>query len=549
MSRNDQLFRGYLDEMHALNEFVLNYHTDHKFSGLRSEMSSEDPDVNRLLESIGFFSARIHDSVIRNVQSYRYRLYQQLFPYLLTPTPSSGILSGSVSGLLTDPVTIDKGTDFIMRTPEGKEFFWQTRHSLTLYPITLRSIKVLPGNIIGSTLLLHFVCKHPLHNRPDPLSLLIDYIGDVRSSFGLLTYIKEYLTSVRVHFGPATSAHDYDRSDWQEMDLPIYGSAGMKEGIDQNEPLHPIEIERLFFKDPRQELFIHLAPPKVDEPIFSFSLEFNFSEPWPKRIIANKDIFKLNCVPIINLRQMPARPTWVDGTITQHTIMSGQEDAGFELCKHLGVYQLDKDGMTPLFPGVIARLSPCYEIESRVIEQRGRFFSNLITHYPGAFEEPVQIVVEAVWHQPNFEEYRDSEAEFRPYAFNILGVSWEWAFLPMSRVSQPDLSQTSEALLDILQISHKRFFSTEDIKSIMQLMGTITDGPYRSVYAAFKSARYEFRTLDSTGITPGFIIYFLTFEREEIESNDQMFRLFIQHLEIVLNHWSDEKEIRVSLEN
>lgn len=548
MSRNDQLYRAYLDEMQALNEFVMNYHTEHKFSGLKSELSSEDPDVNRLLESIAFFSARIHDSVVKNLQSYRYRLFQQLFPFLLTPIPSSGIISAVTSGLLTDPVTIDRGTDFILQTREGKEFFWQSLRDSTIYPFYIKSVDNIPAERVGTSLYVTFACRHTIHGSPNPLSLLIDYISDIKSSFRLLTFFKDNLTSARVYIGSNANLDDRHELDWIDLDLPLYGTQGLGLTIDQNDFLHPIETERLFFQDPRIELFIHLSFPKIEAPIPGFTIEFNFCDSWPKGLAANKDILVPNSIPIINYRQIAATPVLVDGTITSFPILSGHEDSGFELCKTLGVYQLRKDGMTPLIPGVVSRSSPCYEIESRTIERRGRFFSNLIIHYPQSFIEPVQVFVDAIWHQPSFKDHRENPAEIRTYSYNISGVRWEWSYLPSEKQPLPDAARNSDMLLEILHISHKQYYGTEDIRSIMLLLGTIADGPYRSVFAAFSSSRYELRTIDNASLTPGHIIYFLTFDWEYVDRNDQFFKLFMRHFETVLNLWSDGREVKLSLD-
>lgn len=547
--RNDQIYRAYLDEMQALREFVINYHSEHKFSGLHSEMSSEDPDVNRLLESLAFFSARIHESVTRNLESYRYRLYQQLFPYLLTPIPASGILRGTTSGLLTEPVRIERGTDFVMQTREGKEFFWQTRFDTTLYPLYVHSIETQPAERIGTNLYLHIAARHSLHQNPSPLQILINYISDARTSFRLLTYLRESMQRMRVHFGSVKQMQAREDWTWVDVDLPLYGSEGFDLGPDEDDYLHPIEHERLFFKDPRFELFMHVHLPKQEEPIDLITLEFYLSEPWPKGIVPNRDIFQLNCFPIMNLRQLPSRPILIDGSLTQHTILSGFEDEhGFELCKPMGVFQLDSDGLTPMIPGVIARVSPCYEIESRIIEQRGRHFSNLLIHYPEAYEESKQIFVDCLWHQPSIDNYRDSPSEFRPYSFNVLGVQWEWAFMPDKHTAQPDLTLKSDGLLDILQTSHKKYYSFDDLRAIMMQLGSVTEGPYRQIFSAFKAVRWELRTIEDGRMTPGYVIYFFDFDWDLIEPDNQLFKLFIEHFERVLNLSSDGMEVRISLE-
>ena len=523
----------------------MRYHAEHKFSGLRTELSSEDPDVNRLLESLAFFSARIHNSVLRNLEYYRYRLHQQLFPYLLTPIPATGVLLGNVSGLVTEPVSIERGTDFVMRTDNEKDFYFQTGCPVKLLPIYLSAVRLAPSEGVGSCLTIDINARHPLHEAPGLLSLLLNYIGDTQASFRLLGFFKRHLTGLRIKYGLSRNTGDQE-DEWSPLDLPVYGPQPI--GMEEDNYFHPIEIERLFFIDPRTELFMHIACKKTENPFSSFTLEFNFNESWPKGLVVNKDIFLINCLPIVNVRRLPSKPILLDGTLTNQPILSGHEDAGFELCKPLGVFKLEKEGMSPLMSGVVAHDSPCYEIESRVIEQKGRYFSNLIINYPETFEESAWVFVDALWHQPSFAEYRERECQFFPYALNLPGVQWEWCFLPAQQSAQLGMSDSTDILLDILHITHKHYYNTEDLRTIMQILGSIVDGPYRPVYSAFKSARHEIRSVENERQTAGYVIYFLDFDWASIDQDDELFHLFLTHLEKVLNEWSNEKEIRISIE-
>lgn len=547
MDRNEHLYRCYRDEMQSLNEFVMRYHAEHKFSGLRTDLSSEDPDVNRLLESLAFFSARIHDSVIRNLEYYRYRLHQQLFPYLLTPIPSTGVLIGNVSGLVTEPVRIDRGTDFVMRTDNDKDFFFQTLSTTTLLPIYVAGAKLTPLEGVGARLTIDFSAKHPIHDAPSPLSLLLNYIGDTQASFRLLGFFKKNISSMRVRYGATRNISEKEDSDWVDLDLPTFGPKPVE--LEEDDFLHPIEKERLFFVDPRSELFVNINCKKIEEPFTSFAIEFSFKESWPKGLVVNKDIFLLHCMPIVNMRRLPSKPMLLDGTISSQPILSGHDDAGYELAKVIGVFKLDQGGMEPLISGVVAHDSPCYEIESRVSSIRGSYISNLIVNYPETYEEATWVFVDALWHQPSFSDYRERECKFFPYTLNIPGVQWEWCFLPSQQPSQPGMSGSSDILLDILHITHKHYYNTDDIRTIMQILGSVVDGPYRLIYSAFKSARHELRSVENARHTAGYIIYFLDFDWGSISRDDELFNLFIQHLEKVLNEWSNEKEVRISLED
>lgn len=224
MDRNESLYRLYLDEIQALNEFVLKYQVEHKFAGLQSIQSSDDPDVTRLLESLAFFSARTHDLVFKSAQTYWRRLYQQLFPYFLTPVPASGIIKGQISGLLTEPIVLDRGTEFLLRTDQKREFSFQTRISLALFPVNLYAVKMAPAEVEGIRLRLVFKNRHPLQVAPSPLSILIDYIGDTLASFTVLGYFKRHLLGIRLRYGPEQLVDGKDAALWRDLDLPEYGA-------------------------------------------------------------------------------------------------------------------------------------------------------------------------------------------------------------------------------------------------------------------------------------------------------------------------------------
>ena len=76
-----KLYPLYLEQFKELTAFIRSYHHEHTESGMQTGLSSGDPDVLRIIESIAFFSARTYDASIRNIKQTRNRLYRELFPF------------------------------------------------------------------------------------------------------------------------------------------------------------------------------------------------------------------------------------------------------------------------------------------------------------------------------------------------------------------------------------------------------------------------------------------------------------------------------------
>jgi len=547
MNSNEQLFRSYLDQMQALNEFVLSYHISHKFSGLKTSYSNEDPDVLRLLESLAFFSARTHNKALTNVKSYRDRLYQQLFPYFLTELPSCGVLRGVTTGLLLEPSFLERGTEFVLRADNDAEYFFQTRADLTLFPIRLSSVSTELSETSGLKLHMRFNAIHTLYTAPDPLTLFLDYIGDTQASFRILGFFKEHLRGVKIAYSESTRADIPSSTHWLSVEHPSYGPLPLT--LEQNDDLHPIENERLYFNDPRDELFIHVKLPQPELGCNSFIIEFEFSESWPRGLVVNKDIFQINCVPIINIRRSQATPITSDGTLSKFPILPSTEDESFTFLKAIGVYQINDEGLVPITPGIISSLHCCYEIDAQSIWVNGRPYSYLLLHYPKAFEDPVVVCVDALWYQSNYPSDRDRPCRFILYSRTLSGVTWDWAVLPSIETSTDAQHDKSEQMLNILQIVHKQFYSLNDIQTILDIIGCTQSNFFKDLCRSLTEVRHEFRSVHGTKVTAGYIIYFLTFESELIDQNIEYVNVFLLHIEKVLNQFSTQRQVLVSLDD
>ena len=100
MKPDDSLYKAFLEHMHELENFCMSYAAMHPTIPL----DRDDPDVRRLTEAMAYFAARTHMAGIRNIADFRRRIFQQFFPYLLTPLPAMGLARARLTGQFTETV-------------------------------------------------------------------------------------------------------------------------------------------------------------------------------------------------------------------------------------------------------------------------------------------------------------------------------------------------------------------------------------------------------------------------------------------------------------
>lgn len=85
---SEDLFRAFLAEMQALDDFRSEYQRRYDFEGL----GRDDQDVRRLMEAMAFYTARTRGGVQRAMHRYKVQALEQLFPHLLSPMPAMALL-------------------------------------------------------------------------------------------------------------------------------------------------------------------------------------------------------------------------------------------------------------------------------------------------------------------------------------------------------------------------------------------------------------------------------------------------------------------------
>jgi type VI secretion system protein ImpG len=129
---------AYLREMGA--QFAEKYPKIASRLVLEPTKQSEDPHVERLMESFAFLAARVHLKLDDDFPEITEALLGIVYPHLIRPIPSMSIVEFEVDveqGKLTTGLTIDRETMLYSRPVGGVPCKFRTCYDTTLWPITV----------------------------------------------------------------------------------------------------------------------------------------------------------------------------------------------------------------------------------------------------------------------------------------------------------------------------------------------------------------------------------------------------------------------------
>lgn len=532
---DDALYRTFLEELRALAEFRLDYSLEYPKSGVEWE----DPDVKRLIEALAFFGARSQQVALRNVDNTRRRLYQQFFPYLLSPLSSMAMVQAKPTGQLAEALNLPAGSEILVQPERGGSALFRTLHPLRVLPLRLIQVKqeALPG--AGVRLLLGFQAAFALNEPPGPLRLHINYLNDFGTSLKLFGYLKRGLGSAGIQFG----AYDPEAP---LADCPF--SFGVPPaGLDTDEWRHPLEEIRYYFHFPQQELYLELELPEPPRHWTTFTLALDCAEPWPRLAHLNRELFQLYTTPIVNSQRAFAQPIVCDGTQERYTLRHPQPEFGFSLQQVLGVYEATEQGMKPLRPGILSGGEGSFEIEQGPPLAQGGHLSWLVPHFPGAVDRPRTLAVEALWLQTWYDQDAPGRQALRMFRRQTQGVRWELLDTPVAHADNQRFNSTA-GFLHLLTLMHKDCFSGQDIRDLLMALGSVESGRFQGVSRDFEEARLEEEPLGGHGGRMTKQIYHLRFKTQAEETNE-LTETFVRHVGRALDLWIDEALVEARVES
>lgn len=533
---DEKLYRVFLEEMHELENFRMEYAARHPSTSL----DRDDPDVKRLVEAMAFFSARTHMAGMNNIASSRLRIFQQFFSFLLSPLPIMGMIQALPTGKLSETAVLPRGDKILVSQDKAKGVILRTLKDLRILPVSLSGTKLLLRPDKGFRLIITIESMYERTDSIGRISLNIDHFNNYQASLLIFDTLKSHLTKASVIFDQKVD----ETSKGLACNIS-FGNTQDENEIKKRED-HPLQKARVFFHYPQQDLFMSVDVPEKKQAWKQFTICIDLDPEWPRKVVLNKDIFRLHTVPVENLIKGTTAPFIYDGTKERFLIAHPETDQGYELQSVQGVYKIEKGGMIPLRAGILSGGEGAYEIEQKSgRDGKTRYFLNL--HYSAAFMEPVTIVVDALWHQPWFSGSISKQVKALPYSRDIAGVNWD---LSENIVSHQEnrFQENMDEFMHLLTIKNKSILSQEDITALLQMLGSVWQGNFKPVKDLFYGVRVEQVPL-SDGKVRGMLklVYTLLFKECE-PSSVPLLKIFTQQTGKILDAWISEAVIETRME-
>ena len=304
---------------------------------LLEEGASEDPHVERLIESFAFLSARIHHKLDDEFPEITDALLNVLYPHYLRPVPSMSIVQFSVDPVhisLSGKLSIARHTQLLSRQVNGMPCRFRTAYPVDLWPVSVadgRFELVNRGDFSlrrgGAAAIVRIrIQAHP--------GQTLNELGIDRLRFflqgepPLMHALYELLFNSVARIGV--------RAGDQETALPSDSIRPV--GFDEDEGLLDYDkrssiayrLVQEYFAFPDKFMFFDVAgldraclPPMCrDIEIAIYIKEFERAERLTKLAdTINADTFRLGCAPIVNLFKQRAEPLQISHLKTEYQVI------------------------------------------------------------------------------------------------------------------------------------------------------------------------------------------------------------------------------------
>lgn len=505
-----------------------------------ARLDREDPDVDRLIEALAFFSLRTRQAVQRNLRSTFERLFRGYFDFLLMPLASMGMVQAVATAQRAEPAILPRGSEFVITAPDGVAGVFRTVQEVRILPVKLRRVRqplVRPDG--GYRLILEFAAPSARLLQLGVLRLHINYLDDYVSAARILHQL-------RVHTQRASIIYDRtaDAETFGEACELSYGA--MHETSDYLDSVHPIEQIRRFFHFPEQELYLNIHVPPSTKAWTRFSICLDLSSAWPRTPHLNNDVFQLFVVPALNLRREFAQPIVCDGTQDSYPIRHPNPGREFELRSIKGIFELTPKGLEALPPGDLPTHGSAgvWEVEDR-IDEHGHSRHELIVRMPDAFAVPRKLAVDAYWYQPAFTRHAVGSLQVKLQSRHLDGIEYN-ALGGLRPEQQSPLREDFAGLLQILALKMKPTLGKQDIISLFHYMGTVREGPYKGI--ANRLLRVDFELMPDSALRGAGVkhVYSIDVDAYPPEDEALMWNFLCQTMRL-LDCWNHDATVDLDL--
>ncbi len=106
---------------------------------------SSDPQTERIIESVAFMAAKLHQKIDSNAQNIAFFLLSALYPNLINVFPPCGIVKFENENIasIPDKLVLKKGTSLFVNSKNNIECQFRTLYPITLHPICISDVQLL----------------------------------------------------------------------------------------------------------------------------------------------------------------------------------------------------------------------------------------------------------------------------------------------------------------------------------------------------------------------------------------------------------------------
>lgn len=320
---NDQedFLRYYQSELTYLRRMGRSFAEQYPKLAGRLELSPHDcadPQVERLLESFAFLTARIQRRLDGEFPEITSALLGVLYPHLANPIPSMSIArfaSDHKQGKLTTGFEIKKGTKLFAQTPEGLNCRFRTCYPVTLWPLEVVSagfeskaqFDFLDTATEVSSVLRLRITAPGAKLAELPIKRLRFYLnGSSTLVYNLYELLFCHVRNVVVlgENGPMFLPQD---------SIQPVGFGLDEEVIPYPPHSHPgYRLIQEYFALPQKFLFFDLANLERHQSKRELDILFLLDRPAHRGAVIDQHTFALGCTPIINLFSRTTEPIRLD---------------------------------------------------------------------------------------------------------------------------------------------------------------------------------------------------------------------------------------------
>ena len=314
---------------------------------------SLDPHTERLIESVAFLGARVHQDLDREFPQIAAALLDNLCPSLIQPVPSMTVAEFQLDpsqGKVTAGFRIPAHTALYASASNGLQCRFRTAWETVLWPVSLTGA-TLEG---GASLRLTFECRADTDFSELELERLrIHLHGDWMTTMPLYDFLVSDLVSATLQ-PEGGAARALPPGCWREV-----GYAEGENVLPQPPNAHPAYgLMQEYFSFPRKFHFFDLGNIHVDVAnCRRFDVTLAFQQPPRGLGHIETDNFRLDCTPLVNLFPKTSEPIVVDHRHYEYLLVADrQREATTEVHSIVSVTASDPNAERPVLVPSFAAL-------------------------------------------------------------------------------------------------------------------------------------------------------------------------------------------------